>query len=92
MADSHPSTEVLPTDVIAALKQGRKIEAIRRLREARNVSLKDAKHLVDGYVRTDPVLRKPRQEKAQPIGRILWMVALGAAVWFAYRWLQELNS
>ena len=42
----EPTSE-LPPDVIAALKAGRKIEAIRLLREHRGVGLKQAKQLID---------------------------------------------
>ena len=42
----EPTTE-LPPDVIAALKAGRTIEAIRLLREHRSMGLKQAKQLVD---------------------------------------------
>lgn len=47
-------TEPLPMDVVAALKDGKKIEAIKRLREANSMQLKDAKDAVDAYTRARP--------------------------------------
>jgi ribosomal protein L7/L12 len=40
-----------PAAVVDALKRGRKIEAIKRYREANPVSLKDAKEYVEGVQR-----------------------------------------
>jgi ribosomal protein L7/L12 len=54
--DRDPPVE-LPEDVVAALVQGNKIEAIKRLRVARGIGLKDAKDIVDAYVPSDPVVR-----------------------------------
>ncbi len=53
--ESSPS---LPADVHAALAQGRKIEAIKRLRELRNTDLKTAKQEVDGYLEAHPELAR----------------------------------
>ena len=44
MAPADP----LPPDVLAALEQGNKIEAIKRLRAATGLGLKEAKDIVDG--------------------------------------------
>ncbi len=45
----------LPADVVEALSQGRKIEAIKRLRAVRSMGLKDAKDTVEAYVSNDPI-------------------------------------
>jgi ribosomal protein L7/L12 len=47
----------LPADVVEALSQGKKIEAIKRLRAVRSMGLKDAKDMVDAYAATDPVVQ-----------------------------------
>ena len=44
--------EQLPGEVIAAIQQGQKIEAIKRLREATGLGLANAKVLVDRAART----------------------------------------
>ena len=46
----------LPVAAIAALHEGRKIEAIRIVRRERGVDLKDAKQAVDAYLRSQPAL------------------------------------
>lgn len=47
----------LPEQAIAALNLGRKIEAIKIVRESSGLGLKDAKGLVDAYVATQPHLQ-----------------------------------
>ena len=44
----------LSDDVIASIRSGKKIEAIKRLREEQGLGLKEAKQLVDAYVREHP--------------------------------------
>lgn len=46
----------LPADVIAKLHEGRKIDAIKLLREQRGIGLKEAKQEVDAYLRDHPQL------------------------------------
>lgn len=48
------SERELPPEVIEALNAGHKIEAIKRLREARGLGLKEAKHIVDAEMRKHP--------------------------------------
>jgi hypothetical protein len=58
MAPSLPSVPPLPTAARAALQQGRKIEAIKLVREAEGLGLKDAKDRVEHYVANDPLLKE----------------------------------
>ena len=44
-------------EAITALWQGNKIEAIKILRQAHHLDLKDAKDKVDQYVRNEPALQ-----------------------------------
>ena len=46
----------LPDDVVAALRDGHKIEAIKQLREARGLDLKTAKEQVDAHLADHPGL------------------------------------
>lgn len=48
----------LPDAAIAALQQGNKIAAIKALRVGRNMGLKEAKAMVDDYVRNRPELQQ----------------------------------
>ena len=46
----------LPAAAIAALHEGRKIDAIKIVRRERGVDLKAAKDEVDAYIRSQPAL------------------------------------
>ena len=59
----------LPADVRAALASGRMIEAIRLLREARGLGLKDAKTIVDA-VRHGPAREGPRRVSGLAPGEV----------------------
>ena len=60
----------LTADVIAALHEGRKIDAIKLLREQRGIGLKEAKHEVDAYLRDHPQLAS-MQKTGSPVGCLL---------------------
>ena len=51
-------SEPLPPEAIDALQRGNKIEAIKIVRQAQKLDLKDAKDKVDAYVQSDPVLQQ----------------------------------
>ena len=73
----------LPETAVAALLQGKKIEAIKIVREARHIDLKDAKDAVDEYVRTQPALQQKLAaddlEAKRSLLRIIIVLALAAA-------------
>jgi ribosomal protein L7/L12 len=52
------SDQGLPAEAIAALARGNKIEAIKIVRQGRNIDLKDAKDRVEEYVRNNPALQQ----------------------------------
>jgi ribosomal protein L7/L12 len=47
-----------PAEAVTALWQGNKIEAIKILRQALHIDLKDAKDKVDRYVSNEPALQQ----------------------------------
>jgi ribosomal protein L7/L12 len=47
---------ILPAAAIAALHEGRKIDAIKIVRREQQVDLKEAKDAVDAYIRSQPAL------------------------------------
>ena len=49
--------EAFPLAAVAALQEGKFIEAVRIVRQARGIDLKDAKAAVDRYVASDPLVR-----------------------------------
>lgn len=82
------SNEPLPSDVIDALQQGNKVEAIKRLRHARDLQLKDAKDEVDRYIRNTPPLARKYEQQASGTRRVLWLITVGtilvALAWMAF--------
>ncbi len=73
----------LPADVMEALHSGQTILAIKRLRAATGMGLKEAKDAVDAYANSHPNLAPPK-----PTGSGLSVIialaalALGAYLWF----------
>jgi len=73
-------TGVMPIQVIQALEQGNKMEAIRRLRESRNMGLKEAKEAIEAYLHANPLVNTRFQENAKDksgsiVGLFLFVVA-----------------
>ncbi len=89
MTDERGSP-TLPLAAVAALRAGNKIEAIKLVREERNLGLKEAKDLVEDYIRTQPALQQQLQAaqaqvKARLIRWVLMIVGLLAVAFYLYR-------
>ena len=71
---------------IAALRQGNKIEAIKLVRREKGLELKEAKDLVDTYVRSDPDLQASLAAAQSGMARnaLWWLAAIVAVVVAAY--------
>ena len=76
--DPDPRADAPTPAVTAALRQGNKIEAIKLLRDAEHLGLKQAKERVDDYLRRDPALRAALQDnRGVGAGQALrWIVVL----------------
>lgn len=77
----------LPVEALAALQTGNKIEAIKMVRVAHRLDLKDAKDLVDRYVAAQPGLQRQMTAAGAEQGRKLVFaavvaIAIGAAMYF----------
>lgn len=94
---SQTATSLLPDEVLDALRSGNRIEAIKRLREATGLGLKEAKDLVEAHEAGGAGVAASRVSAAAPmptvvsgrsgvgIGPILALVvaaALAAWWWF----------
>lgn len=80
----------LPGDVIAAIQQGQKIEAIKRLREATGLGLANAKVLVDRASQTHGPKKPIPSFADQPTGvsglvKSLAFALLAVAAWYFYQ-------
>ncbi|NOS78468.1 MAG: 50S ribosomal protein L7/L12 [Nitrospira sp.] len=64
MTDEPTHTSTLSNAAVEMLWRGNVIEAIKVVRAERNLGLKEAKDLVDAYIRSQPSLRQ-KMEQAQ---------------------------
>ncbi len=72
-----PLNQPLPPEAITALRMGRKIDAIKILREVQSLGLKDAKERVDQYVANDPILREQLAAKPPWSQRGCLLIGMG---------------
>lgn len=74
----------LSASVTEAIRSGRKIDAIKQLREERGIGLKEAKHIVDREVAR---LRASNpnyalENQSSPLPKLLIIAAIGLALYF----------
>ena len=81
----------LSSAAISALHHGNKIEAIKIIREERNIGLKEAKDAVEDYVRSQPALQSALAAAQNETKRsaLLWFAALVALALIAYYFLTK---
>lgn len=78
------TTQPLPPNVLAALSAGNKVEAIEQLREARGLSLKDAKNAIDAAAASRSLSQSPGKvqgNNGQTLALLILIGALAAAAW-----------
>lgn len=63
----------LPAEVLAELRQGNKLAAIKRLRQLKQIDLASAKHSIDTYLQLNP--------QAQPINQGIQAKAVSSLKW-----------
>lgn len=81
MPANHPEINAAAR---AALERGAVIEAIKIVREAQGIGLKDAKDAVDAYVRSEPLLaRRLAARQAQARAGCLRALAILALLFLA---------
>lgn len=89
---AHQPPAPLPPEVAEALRQGNKVEAIKRLREQTGLGLKEAKDAIEA---AQPAARTTRQDGAtaemvRP-GRVIgWLLAIALAGMAVYYILQRI--
>ena len=62
----------IPPSAVAALQAGRKIEAIKLVREADGIGLKEAKDAVERYVALHPELQAQIAMQNLEVGKKFW--------------------
>ena len=76
----------LPSDVIRAIEDGRKVEAIKMLQEATGLGLANAKVLVDRVYRARGPKKPVPTFKDESHGTGKWLASLVAAMVLATAW------
>ncbi len=85
------NTELEP-EVVDAIQRGKKIEAIKRLREIRNIGLKESKDLVDDYVNHNGISDSDNNtnhksiEKLSSNNGLIVIIIIGAILYMAYEY------
>ena len=74
----------LPADVIAAIQAGRKIEAIKLLRQRQGCDLVQAKAAVDAYMEAHRSPGAARRRGGSGFGSLLFALAVAAVAYFLY--------
>jgi ribosomal protein L7/L12 len=76
----------LSTTAISALHHGNKIEAIKIVREERNIGLKEAKDVIEDYVRSHPAVQSSLAAAQAETKRsaLLWLAGLIVLAILAY--------
>jgi hypothetical protein len=90
---AEPRYKPLPLEAVTLLNEGRVIEAIKVVRKAEGLGLKDAKDRVDAHIAQDPILRVQieTQQRAARRKFFLWFLLVDLAItaaiiyWFFYR-------
>lgn len=71
--------------VINALKQNRKIEAVKLLREKENIGLKEAKHAVEEYLSNHPdQVPQHKRSTNHSYNRLLFLIAIACFLYLGY--------
>jgi hypothetical protein len=83
----------LPLEAVTLLTEGRVVEAIKSVRQAEGLSLRDAKDRIDAHIAQDPMLRVQLETLQRDARRkfFFWFlivdlaIAAGLIYWFYYR-------
>jgi hypothetical protein len=86
-----PGTSSIPPSAVAALNAGRKIEAVRIVRATQGIGLKEAKELVESYVKMHPELRDQigQQQSRSLRSSVMWILFIAIVAWFAMQYLSS---
>ena len=91
-AKREPDTAIgLSIAAISALHRGNKIEAIKIVREERNIGLKEAKDAVEDYVRSQPAIQSSLGAAQTEAKRraLLWLAVVVLFAFLGYFFLAK---
>ena len=76
--------EKFSNEVEAALYSGRKIEAIKLLREEKSIGLKEAKELIDSYIESNTELQEKLKQSQAGSSTVFLCIIIVALAYGAY--------
>ena len=90
---ADPKFKALPLEAVTLLNEGHLIAAIKSVRQAEGLGLKEAKDRVDGYLSREPLLRAQLELRQRAARRkfFFWflvvdlVVGAGVLYWLFYR-------
>ena len=90
---AEPRFKPLPLEAAALLGEGRVIEAIKVIRKAEGLGLREAKDRIDAHIAQDPILgvQLETQQRARRRNFFFWflvvdvVITAGIIYWFFYR-------
>jgi len=90
---ADPKHKPLPLEAVTLLQEGRVIEAIKAVRQAEVLGLREAKRRVDAYIAGEPLLRAQLelQQRAARRKFFFWFLVIDLAIvagvvyWMFYR-------
>lgn len=92
MGDTGQTQKEFPPAAAEALRKGNKIEAVKIVREAWNMDLKDAKAVVEAYRSEPPPMPQViRQHKAKSALGWVWWVLLAIVLMLVVRKLEGMG-
>lgn len=76
------AAQPLPARAIAALREGRTLDALKAVRELEGVDLRQAQARVDAYLALDPALKKRLDERRRESRKRLigWVLVVDAVI------------
>ncbi|HEX6638231.1 MAG TPA: hypothetical protein VF033_11285 [Steroidobacteraceae bacterium] len=79
---ADPKYQPLPLEAVTLLNEGRVIEAIKSVRQAEHLGLRDAKGRVDAYLAREPLLKAQieLQQRAARRKFFLWFLVIDAVI------------
>jgi hypothetical protein len=88
MQDEGDEYRPLPAAAAAAISMGRKVDAIKCVREAEGLGLMEAKQRVDAFVERDPILKAQFAEQRLRMKRrlIQWVLMIDLLLIAAVAW------
>ena len=90
---ADPKFRPLPLEAVTLLQEGRFVEAIKAVREAEVLGLREAKQRVDAYLAREPLIRAQIELRQRAARRkfFFWflvvdlLIAAGVIYWLFYR-------